>query len=525
MQSDLKEFLVTNNYEFVENIFDGIDWAKNEFVKGNTTDDRKLAKSANGGNTIIYLGANKDFFINNYNSKYNIAFGGTALREGDGAQVNHFISKSNLLSIAGHTYNHLKTNAALYKNPNFDPAVYLDSISAQPQVIKFESEVTFIKDTTNTKPYFKFFKPAGILFLRELLIPYQVGYQIGIYKNPTGEFAFAWTLYFKDSVELAKITDLKITSPHNIIVYGAPGTGKSHFLEDKSIVFGNRKSRVTFYPDYSYAKFVGNYKPSTYYKKDVTGHEYHDSKESLAKNTSIINEPVIDYAFSPGPFLKALTEAFLSAEPYLLLIEEINRANAAAVFGETFQLLDRKNGQSVYKVMLSEEGMKYLKNRLGDKYTQIENGIFLPANLYIWATMNSADQGVFHMDAAFKRRWNFEYIPLNEHESEHTDTEIRFGLKKYKWNQFRKVVNDFLIAKKIPEDRLIGPFFMDNEELTKSNSIRNKLLLYLREDVMRHNHRQFFKYDTFSEITEHYDDTNGILTHELQQALDAIEIK
>ncbi|WP_462267775.1 hypothetical protein [Mucilaginibacter sp.] len=138
--------------------------------------------------------------------------------------------------------------------------------------------------------------------------------------------------------------------------------------------------------------------------------------------------------------------------------------------------------------------------------------------------MNSADQGVFQMDAAFKRRWSFEYIPLNENEAALADAEIFFGTKKYNWNLFRKAVNSFLISKKIPEDRLIGPFFMSANELTDSQSIKNKLLLYLREDVLRHNHRQFFVYDTFSEITEHYNDDSGILTPELQQSLNEIEL-
>jgi hypothetical protein len=524
MQSDLTQYLKANNLEFVENIFNGVDWTKNEFVKGSTTDNRKEQGITAGGNNIIYLGANKNFFVNSYPAEFNTAKSGVKLKKGDGVSVEHYIAKSNLLSIAGHTYDHLKNHAGLYQNPKFDVKGYLDTLSSLPEIIKFESEVTFIEDANSARPYFKFFEPDGIPFIRELLIPKQVGYEISIYKDSANIYSYAWTLFFKDAVQLTNITDLKINEPHNLIVYGAPGTGKSHFLEDKSSVFGTRRSRITFYPDYSYAKFVGNYKPTTYYKFGGTN-EYRDSRDSSEKNLLILNEPVIDYTFIPGPFLKALTAALKSDEPYLLLIEEINRASAAAVFGETFQLLDRKNGQSVYKVILSDEAMRYLKVELGTDYNKIIDGIHLPPNLYIWATMNSADQGVFHMDAAFKRRWNFEYIALNENEEEHSETEILFGAKKYKWNLFRKVINDFLIAKKIPEDRLIGPFFMSKEELSKSSSIKNKLLLYLREDVMRHNHRQFFGYDTFSEITQHYNDAAGILTAELQAILNEIEIK
>jgi 5-methylcytosine-specific restriction protein B len=310
---------------------------------------------------------------------------------------------------------------------------------------------------------------------------------------------------------------------HNFIMYGAPGTGKSNELESRSAVFGSRKKRITFYPDYSYAKFAGSYKPVTYYKKPVAVVEFYDTKEQGQQNKDIINEPVIDYAFTPGPFLQALSEAFLSDDPYLLVIEEVNRANAAAVFGEIFQLLDRTSGVSDYKVMLSDEAMLYLKGKLGSEFNKVKDGIYLPSNLYIWATMNSADQGVFHMDAAFKRRWSFEYLPLNKNQAIREGKSILFGIKKYDWNSFRQIINTFLsVDCKIPEDRLIGPFFLSEAELIDSNSIKNKLLLYLRDDVLRHNHRKLFEADTFSNIIELYDTNANIFVQVLMEKLDAL---
>lgn len=290
---------------------------------------------------------------------------------------------------------------------------------------------------------------------------------------------------------------------HNLLLYGAPGTGKSYTLEERSAPFSSRRKRVTFYPDYSYAKFVGSYKPSTYYKH--TGATYSPSKTTQQDGYTIVNEPVIDYTFVPGPFLQALVEVYKSPQPYLLIIEEINRANAAAVFGEVFQLLDRENGESVYRVMLSDEAMQYLRNELGAQAHLIEEGIYIPQNLYLWATMNSADQGVFHMDAAFKRRWHFEYLPLNRGEAVTEPYQIKFCAKEYRWNGFRKEINNFLSANKVAEDRLLGPFFLSQEELMDEQAVKNKLLVYLRDDVLRHNPRILFKHGTFSEIIEHYE--------------------
>jgi 5-methylcytosine-specific restriction endonuclease McrBC GTP-binding regulatory subunit McrB len=218
--------------------------------------------------------------------------------------------------------------------------------------------------------------------------------------------------------------------------------------------------------------------------------------------------------------LEAVIEAFLSDEPYLLLIEEINRANAPAVFGEVFQLLDRKNGVSNYKVALSAEAMLYLQDKLGKHYSNISEGIYLPPNLYLWATMNSADQGVFHLDSAFKRRWGFEYLPLNENENKCAESEILFCGKRFNWNLFRNVLNSYLgKVCNITEDRLIGPFFLTNTELLEEDSIKNKLLLYLRDDVLRHNHRKLFISDTFSEVAVLFDSGTDVFVQAVMEQL------
>jgi hypothetical protein len=306
----------------------------------------------------------------------------------------------------------------------------------------------------------------------------------------------------------------------NRIVYGAPGTGKSNMILEDAKAFGERQLRITFYTDYNYSKFLGSYKPTSYYKE--ANSIFYNSRTGTSIAHEILNEPVIDYGFRPGPFLKALVSAYLNDAPYLLIIEEINRGNAAAVFAEVFQLLDREEGISKYPVMLSEEAMTYLNEELGEVKSKVEKGVFLPKNLYIWATMNSADQGVFPLDSAFKRRWSFEYISLNKFENAVQDLEIRFDGTIYNWNAFRHEINNYLSNLRIPEDRLIGPFFLDKEELLSQSAIKNKLLLYLRSDVLRHNPDKFFNGNkNFYQLFELYG-RGEILNMELAQLLKEI---
>ena len=294
--------------------------------------------------------------------------------------------------------------------------------------------------------------------------------------------------------------------PRNLIVYGAPGTGKSFYLEEKmKEIFidsengqTDRWLRVTFYPDYSYGDFVGAYKPTPVYRSPRDGETLYDSSGEERSDGKI---PMIDYRFVPGPFLKLLADATLDRHKnYLLLIEEINRADAASVFGDCFQLLDRDDkGEGLYSVSFSEEATAYLKS----KGIQEPRKVRLPSNFFIWASMNSADQGVMPIDSAFKRRWTFEHIPLDEHEKVTEGWSIDLGGHgKVTWNSFRKAVNKALYKQGIPEDRLIGPFFMRERELVDKKKTAEKILMYLREDVVRHDPSVLFAKEStsFSEI-------------------------
>lgn len=282
--------------------------------------------------------------------------------------------------------------------------------------------------------------------------------------------------YFKISISDIEyfVDDLK-KFDRNKIFFGAPGTGKSFQLnKDRKELIHNENDyeRVTFHPDYSYAQFVGTYRPVP--------------KEENGKKT-------ISYEYVPGPFMRVLSKAIENSRssyprPFLLVIEEINRANMAAVFGDVFQLLDRdEENNSRYPINLSKEMKEYLEEEI--KYDS--NTIKIPSNMFIWATMNSADQGVFPMDTAFKRRWDFEYIDIDNNEEKIKDITFEVNNTELNWNNLRKSLNNFLLDNNINEDKLLGPFFISNIEEFKNNStdfkeiFKSKVLMYLYEDAAK----------------------------------------
>lgn len=277
--------------------------------------------------------------------------------------------------------------------------------------------------------------------------------------------------------------------PRNRILYGAPGTGKSHKLDvEVSAYFAadSLHERVTFHPDYTYGQLVGAYRPVPVYREGAAPLLAADKLTDAGKH-----EPLIDYAFVPGPFLRLLVRALKNPNHnFVLVIEELNRANAPAVFGEVFQLLDRdSSGAGKFPVVMPTEAQDYLRSR------GLPASVRLPSNLYLWATMNSADQGVMPLDAAFKRRWTFEYVPLNASEGVTAGWKIHLNFlgEEIGWNAFRAAINDHLRKLDVPEDRLLGPFFMREDELKSAQAFRNKLLLYLRDDVVRHNAEALFR--------------------------------
>lgn len=305
---------------------------------------------------------------------------------------------------------------------------------------------------------------------------------------------------------------------------------------------------MTFYPDYTYSQFVGSFKPVTRYADP-------NDDEPTSKE-----KPYISYEFVPGPFLSTYISAVQNpGENYLLIVEEINRANPAAVFGDVFQLLDRnRSGRSEYSVAVPKEMEDYLHVFLPEYATSSfikdpaillaeqerlaneERRLSLPPNMYIWATMNSADQGVFPMDTAFKRRWDFRYMgidngdhePMDAYEGRSVDDfTVGVGDRLVRWNALRKAINSLMRKAGINEDKLLGPFFLspsalsndyatgDSDQTVFVSAFKDKVLLYLYEDAGKMRRDRIFEKDgaTYSELCHLFDD-DGVGVFDLPEA-------
>ena len=189
-----------------------------------------------------------------------------------------------------------------------------------------------------------------------------------------------------------------------------------------------------------------------------------------------MNGSDIEYSFRAGPFCEALKLAYENPEQHCyLVIEEINRAAAAAVFGEIFQLLDREDGESEYPIDVADPDMfEWLKD---NGVLLAEEKLKIPRNLSILATMNSSDQAVMPMDTAFKRRWNYVYKPIDfdlAHEGNIFITD-KGSTTQIEWKNFAKTVNEFLTEADVPEDKLLGPWFVRESELKDEESALSTL--------------------------------------------------
>lgn len=398
----------------------------------------------------------------------------------------------------------------------------------------------------------------------------------------------------------------------NRILFGAPGTGKSFTLNKEAkelLADGGHEERVTFHPDYSYANFVGAYKPvmvsgdagsisgvgkdviSVLLDKTKTAQEKYDLLYEKFKDDGLTRLPIllglytdevfktrkqdgtdavgdnsvernhgkalrpyvalptdvkakeeIAYEYVPGPFMRVLAKALKSVmggnlKPHLLIIEEINRANVAAVFGDVFQLLDRAStNASEYEIATTNEMRVYLAKELGVEKSAVET-IKIPDNMFLWATMNSADQGVFPMDTAFKRRWDFTYLGIDDSEKDLIGKTVILGTgntkHKVEWNKLRKAINNFLAKEKINEDKQLGPYFIARnivvpEEGTEINNERfirifkSKVIMYLFEDAAKQKRSKLFEgcfgnSSRYSEICREFEKKGiGIFHHDIQ---------
>ena len=328
------------------------------------------------------------------------------------------------------------------------------------------------------------------------------------------------------------------------IFYGAPGTGKSNTIKKEVDEKGKISFRTTFHPDSDYSTFVGAYKPTmkrsekiysiselkanlkeikesgvTYpchkfaakfweslkdlnaetIKQILTANGFTESMTvEIAKGVAIGQEFLnnnddgkIIYSFVAQSFTKAYVKAWTTTEDVFLIIEEINRGNCAQIFGDLFQLLDRKNGVSEYPVDADSDLEAYISKELANSSlstipVEVKEGkkLILPSNLYIWATMNTSDQSLFPIDSAFKRRWDWKYIPIANGDKK---WKIKVAGKRYDWWDFLNNINDIVEAATSSEDKKLGYYFVkaDEDKNISAETFVSKVVFYLWNDVFK----------------------------------------
>lgn len=284
----------------------------------------------------------------------------------------------------------------------------------------------------------------------------------------------------------------------NTIFYGVPGCGKSYFVknllktknEQNEEIELDKKfyKRILFHPEYTYSDFIGQIMPE--FNKDT--------KE-------------ISYTFVPGPFTEILKDALKDNEnQYFFIIEEINRGNAPAIFGNIFQLLDRdENGKSEYEIY-DKTILEYLNNKSVGKTFE---SVYIPSNLTIFATMNTCDQNVFTLDTAFKRRWRMSRIKNDfkniNNEFLNDNHKIIFNNgKEIVWKDFAIAINKDILNRcndgMIAEDKLLGTHFIKRNELENIQIFAEKIFMYLWNDVVKYNKEQLFnaKLNTLDDVID-----------------------
>lgn len=283
------------------------------------------------------------------------------------------------------------------------------------------------------------------------------------------------------------------------IFYGAPGTGKSHTIKEET-----KESdviRTTFHPDTDYSTFVGAYKPTTALLPicDELG-------QPMKIGATTLHKEQIVYEFVAQSFLQAYVNAwkkFDKDDKQYLVIEEINRGNCAQIFGDLFQLLDRNDyGFSDYPIKADADMKRQLqkafaglviaqKDKINAMYegkdivSQVLNGdiLLLPNNLYIWATMNTSDQSLFPIDSAFKRRWDWTYMPISDAEKNWI---IEVDESKYDWWQFLEKINEKIGSITNSEDKKLGYFFCKAQDgVISAKTFVGKVIFYLWNDVFK----------------------------------------
>ena len=280
----------------------------------------------------------------------------------------------------------------------------------------------------------------------------------------------------------------------NIILYGVPGAGKSWTIKNEYCDDDDRIERLVFHPDYTYSDFVGQILPR------------------------LDDDGSVSYKFIPGPFTKLLRKALINPNKmFYLIIEEVNRGNAPAIFGDIFQLLDRKkDGSSEYNITNSDIAKIVYGNE--------NNKVSIPSNMSILCTMNTSDQNVFTLDTAFQRRWSMRLIKNKfVGEQEQTFAMTKILDTNVTWNKFFSEINKIILSKNIrmtsSEDKRLGTHFVSIEDLKyvqgdeKQNSrFPEKVLKYLWDDAFKFTKEDIFDLDnvrSLEDVIEHFLSAKG----------------
>ena len=481
-------------------------------------------------------------------------------------EIKHYFLSSNIISMLGYVcqYNHEHHYGIV---PQVEEILdFITQSRAIDGMLSTKSLFKLSTGATKLRPYFKQFESNGVFakIIRKILLP-NSAYKISLYKNNNNEYAAFWLIGFDNvsdfeadsNVEYLVSSDNIEPSCHQIIYYGAPGTGKSHKI--KAQLEGVSKEnifRTTFHPDSDYSTFVGAYKPTmeksidkiytkgeliskltemkeggVTYSPQKFGAKYwrslkqlnlSDKKDILQacgmsdnytvefdKGVAVGEEYLacskesrIIYSFVPQAFLNAYIQAYRKPEEKVyLIIEEINRGNCAQVFGDLFQLLDRDAyGKSEYSIKADADLRVFLEETLGEDNIGIKDGeLCLPSNLYIYATMNTSDQSLFPIDSAFKRRWDWEYEPIKY---KNTDWKIVIDNTEYSWVSFQRKVNDKILSATSSEDKLLGDYFVNpSDGVITDKVLLNKILFYLWNDVCKDGEGEIFKISETEDVS------------------------
>jgi hypothetical protein len=377
------------------------------------------------------------------------------------------------------------------------------------EILTLSSEIEFKLSSfeDDRKRYYIRSEPGDIFsdLVRKISLPYLS--VLTITKEETNKFLFTLDVDFNQSADSTDVEEsIVVGKGYNKIIYGAPGAGKSAFVSE---IVGENYIRTVFHPETQYSDFIGCLKPH----KDVISGS-------------------ITYSFRKGPFIQILEKALLDSNThYFLVIEELNRANTAAVFGEVFQLLDRDSeGKSEYPILIQDEDLfDALKNVSGLETNEfiLKRQLIIPGNLSIIATMNSSDQAVFPLDTAFKRRWIFKYLPIDftqcaigEIPTHHAD------LPNIEWKTLAQAINTVLVQLKVVEDKLIGPWFIKDSDLTADtakDTFIGKICSYLWDDALKYksHNDEIFKRDihSYGQLHEIYSNEKPIFSEKFIETL------